>query len=52
MLMGSYLVFCEFGIMHVLGGRQSDSELVLGKLTLYQCFLTLPSVLDGNALPD
>lgn len=47
----TYLVFCKFGIVHILlqisdAARNDVKREALH--TLYQCFLTLPSVRVGN----
>jgi hypothetical protein len=47
----SYLIFGEFGVVHVLGIEPSapSDNVLWTRLTLYQCFFTLPSVRAGNA---
>jgi hypothetical protein len=46
-----YLILGELGVVHVLIELSFKSENPpLGIPTLYQCFFTLPSVRDGNAL--
>lgn len=47
----SYLILGKLGVVHVLIELSFKSENPPWDfLTLYQCFFTLPSVRDGNAL--